>query len=122
MFRSNQRYNYRTKYIRAITRYTSVCFINIDEPYFSLFISFFYRDSALSDSETTTDLSDKNCTGEELDFESLHNLPKVVSQSTGVGGLKRPVNSVDQKDLKRAKHEEVRTRKHHSFRNQRFLF
>jgi hypothetical protein len=57
----------------------------------------------MSDSETTTDLSDKNCTGEELDFDNLNNLPKVVSQSTGVGGIKRPVNSVDQLDLKRAK-------------------
>ena len=62
----------------------------------------------MSDSETTTDLSDKNCTGEELDFDNVHNLPKVVSQSTGVGGgLKRPINSVDPVDLKRAKHDEV---------------
>ncbi|CAF1058475.1 unnamed protein product [Rotaria sordida] len=64
------------------------------------------RDSAMSDSETTTDLSDKNCTGEELDLENLHNLPKVVSQSTGVGGIKRPVNSVDPIDMKRPKHDE----------------
>lgn len=61
----------------------------------------------MSDSETTTDLSDKNCTGEELDSDNLHNLPKVVSQSTGVGGLKRPVHFVDEIDLKRPKHDEV---------------
>jgi hypothetical protein len=62
----------------------------------------------LSDSETTTDLSDKNCTGEELDMENLHNLPKVVSQSAGVGGgIKRPVNAVDEIDLKRARRDEV---------------
>jgi hypothetical protein len=69
---------------------------------------FFERDSAMSDSETTTDLSDKNCTGEELDSDNLNNLPKVVSQSTGVGGIKRPVNSVDHIDLKRPKHDEVK--------------
>ena len=57
----------------------------------------------MSDSETTTDLSDKNCTGEELDFDNVHNLPKVVSQSTGVGGgLKRPINSVDPVEIGRA--------------------
>jgi hypothetical protein len=61
----------------------------------------------MSDSETT-DLSDKNCTGEELDSDHFNNLPKVVSQSTGVGGLKRPVNSVDPIDLKRPKHDEVK--------------
>jgi hypothetical protein len=65
----------------------------------------------MSDSETTNDLSDKNCTGEELDFDNIHNLPKVVSQSTGVGtGRKRPVNCVDQIDLKRPKHDEVNKR------------
>ena len=65
----------------------------------------------MSDSECTTDLSDKNCTGEELDSDNphiLHNMPKVVSQSTGVGGIKRPVNSVDPIDLKRPKHDEVK--------------
>jgi hypothetical protein len=68
----------------------------------------FFRDSAMSDSEMTTDLSDKNCTGEELDSDNFHNLPKVVSQSTGVGGgVKRPVTFTDQIDLKRPKHDEV---------------
>ena len=62
----------------------------------------------MSDSETTTDLSDKNCTGEELDFENMNNLPKVVSQSTGLGGVKRSSNSGDPMDLKRAKHDDVR--------------
>jgi len=80
-----------------------------DLPKTFFFLSFlFSRDSAMSDSETTTDLSDKNCTGEELDSENFNNLPKVVSQSTGVGGLKRPVNSVDPIDLKRPKHDEVK--------------
>lgn len=66
----------------------------------------------MSDSETTTDLSDKNCTGEDLDSDHLHNLPKVVSQSTGVGGgLKRPVNSIDPVELKRVKHDEVKRKK-----------
>ncbi|CAF0879560.1 unnamed protein product [Adineta ricciae] len=64
------------------------------------------RDSAMSDSETTTDLSDKNCTGEELDFDNMNNLPKVVSQSTGLGGVKRSSNSGDPMDLKRPKHDE----------------
>ncbi|CAF1181234.1 unnamed protein product [Adineta steineri] len=64
------------------------------------------RDSAISESETTTDLSDKNCTGEELDFDNLNNLPKVVSQSTGVGGIKRGINSIDPIDFKRPKHDE----------------
>ena len=68
----------------------------------------------MSDSETT-DLSDKNCTGEELDFDNIHNLPKVVSQSTGVGGLKRPVNSVDKIDLKRPRHDEVKNKKKLNF-------
>lgn len=46
----------------------------------------------MSDSEATTDLSDKNCTGDELESENPHllqNLPKVVSQSNGIGTLKR---------------------------------
>ena len=48
----------------------------------------------MSESEATTDLSDKNCTGDELDTDAPHlmqNMPKVVSQSNGIGTLKRPV-------------------------------
>ena len=67
-----------------------------------------FRDSIISDSETTTDLSDKNCTGEELEVDNVHNLPKVVSQSTGVGcGIKRPVNAIEHSDLKRTRRDEV---------------
>ncbi|UJR21733.1 hypothetical protein I4U23_024808 [Adineta vaga] len=46
------------------------------------------RDSIMSESETTADLSDKNCTGDELDPETSY-MPKVVSQSTGIGIIKR---------------------------------
>ncbi|CAF0720401.1 unnamed protein product [Adineta ricciae] len=46
------------------------------------------RDSLMSESETTADLSDKNCTGDELEYETSH-MPKVVSQSTGIGAPKR---------------------------------
>jgi len=62
----------------------------------------------MSRGETTTDLSNKNYTGEELDSDNLKNLPKVVSQSTSVGVIKRLVNSVDQLDFKRPKHDEVK--------------
>jgi hypothetical protein len=51
----------------------------------------------MSDSEATTDLSDKNCTGDELDSDNphvLHNMPKVVSQSNGIGAIK-PSNKDD---------------------------
>lgn len=47
-------------------------------------------DSILSDSETTADLSDKNCTGDELDGDHAQ-IPKVVSQSNGIGTGKRSV-------------------------------
>lgn len=57
-------------------------------------INKFSRDSALSESETTADLSDKNCTGDELDGENSH-MPKVVSQSNGIGNLKRPIDTVN---------------------------
>jgi hypothetical protein len=53
----------------------------------------------MSDGETTADLSDKNCTGDELDGDHSH-IPKVVSQSNGIGGIKRPVNTIDNIDLK----------------------
>jgi hypothetical protein len=46
----------------------------------------------MSENETTADLSDKNCTGDELDGDNSH-MPKVVSQSTGIGAVKRPVNT-----------------------------
>ena len=58
----------------------------------------------MSDHETTADLSDKNCTGDELDYENSH-IPKVVSQSTGIGGIKRSVNLISNNDLKRSKQE-----------------
>ena len=48
----------------------------------------------MSDSEATTDLSDKNCTGDELETDTPHmmqNIPKVVSQSNGIGTIKRAV-------------------------------
>ena len=48
----------------------------------------------MSDSETTADLSDKNCTGDELDADNAH-MPKVVSQSNGIGAIKRPVTTED---------------------------
>lgn len=50
-----------------------------------------FRDSIISDGETTGDLSDKNCTGDELDGDNSH-MPKVVSQSNGIGAIKRPIN------------------------------
>jgi hypothetical protein len=57
----------------------------------------------MSESETTADLSDKNCTGDELDYENSH-IPKIVSQSTGIGGIKRSVNTMNNNsDLKRSK-------------------
>jgi hypothetical protein len=52
---------------------------------------FFSRDSTLSESEITADLSDKNCTGDELDVDHSH-MPKIVSQSNGIGGIKQSVN------------------------------
>jgi hypothetical protein len=58
----------------------------------------------MSDGETTADLSDKNCTGDELDYENSQ-IPKVVSQSTGIGGIKRSVNLISNNDLKRSKQE-----------------
>ncbi len=39
--------------------------------------------------KTTTDLSDKNYTGEELNSDNLKNLPKVVSQSPAVALLQQ---------------------------------
>jgi hypothetical protein len=51
----------------------------------------------MSDSETTADLSDKNCTGDELEGDHSH-MPKVVSQSNGIGGIKRPVNTEENID------------------------
>ncbi len=48
----------------------------------------------MSDSETTADLSDKNCTGDELDHETSP-MPKVVSQSTGIGNTKRELPAND---------------------------
>ena len=50
------------------------------------------RDSLTSDGETTADLSDKNCTGDELDGDHSH-MPKVVSQSNGIGGMKASENN-----------------------------
>jgi hypothetical protein len=58
---------------------------------------FFSRDSIMSDNETTADLSDKNCTGDEIDGDHLH-IPKVVSQSNGIGEIKRPVNAINNID------------------------
>ncbi|CAF1187865.1 unnamed protein product, partial [Didymodactylos carnosus] len=72
-------------------------------------------ESTLCDSETT-DLSDKNCTGEELEYERNNNIPKVVSQTNmgGGGGVKRPQiiddsldHDVDEnRERKRVKHED----------------
>ena len=53
------------------------------------------RDSCLSESETTADLSDKNCTGDELENDHSH-MPKVVSQSNGIGAIKRPMENIDE--------------------------
>ena len=57
---------------------------------------FLFRDSVISEGEATTDLSDKNCTCDELENENvqvLQNIPKVVSQSNGIGTMKRSLNS-----------------------------
>ncbi|CAF0991328.1 unnamed protein product [Rotaria sordida] len=55
------------------------------------------RNSLMSDSEITTDLSDKNCTGDEIndDDDNYSHIPKVVSQSTGINQIKRTINNND---------------------------
>lgn len=67
-------------------------------------LRFNIRDSLISESEATTDLSDKNCTGDELDNENqpvLQNIPKIVSQSNGIGTTKRSNNSEVNNDRSR---------------------
>lgn len=49
---------------------------------------FLFRTSITSESEMTADLSDRYCTGDELENDYSH-IPKVVSQSTGIGEIKR---------------------------------
>ncbi|CAF4439160.1 unnamed protein product [Rotaria sp. Silwood2] len=60
------------------------------------------RNSHMSDNEITADLSDKNCTGDEIDDDYSH-IPKVVSQSTGINQIKRPINNHNDVDLKHNK-------------------
>jgi hypothetical protein len=52
----------------------------------------------MSESETTADLSDKNCTGDELEADHSH-MPKVVSQSNGIGTIKRSAESTNEVNL-----------------------
>jgi hypothetical protein len=49
----------------------------------------------MSESETTADLSDKNCTGDDLEGDHSH-MPKVVSQSNGIGAIKRPIENINE--------------------------
>ncbi|CAF4388923.1 unnamed protein product, partial [Rotaria magnacalcarata] len=48
----------------------------------------------MSEGETTADLSDRYCTGDELDVDYSH-MPKVVSQSAGIGEIKRLTDTND---------------------------
>ncbi|CAF2215058.1 unnamed protein product [Rotaria magnacalcarata] len=52
------------------------------------------RNSHMSEGETTADLSDRYCTGDELDVDYSH-MPKVVSQSAGIGEIKRLTDTND---------------------------
>lgn len=52
------------------------------------------RNSHMSDGETTADLSDRYCTGDELDLDYSH-MPKVVSQSAGIGEVKQASHKND---------------------------
>lgn len=40
----------------------------------------------------TADLSDRYCTGDELENDYSH-IPKVVSQSAGIGEIKQPTDT-----------------------------
>lgn len=64
----------------------------------------------MSDSETTADLSDKNCTGDELDTDNAQ-MPKVVSQSNGIGAIKRPTVTADDHNIN-VKYDEVNLNYH----------
>ena len=77
---------------------------------------FFSSDSVISDGETTGDLSDKNCTGDELDADNAH-MPKVVSQSNGIGAIKRSVTT--EENNIHVKYDEVNL-DHHCRETERF--
>ncbi|CAF4847550.1 unnamed protein product [Rotaria sp. Silwood1] len=54
------------------------------------------RNSRMSENEITADLSDKNCTRDEVnDDDDYSHIPKVVSQSTGINQIQRPINNND---------------------------
>ncbi|CAF1255092.1 unnamed protein product, partial [Didymodactylos carnosus] len=97
----------RRKYIDLKTR-TQQLEIQVEQHHIDLS----RKDKKIQSQSETTDLSDKNCTGEELEYER-NNIPKVVSQTNVGGGIKRPQHMDDYRDdacvnkeQKRAKHED----------------